>query len=65
MVSHPGGVAASAPGGAAERPDDFQIVPRAGLPIVAAVLIAVIAAIAANKLWPLMFCTWWAALGGP
>jgi hypothetical protein len=34
---------------------DFQIVPRAGLPIVAVVLAALIAAIAANKLWPLMF----------
>jgi len=37
-----------------ERPD-FQIVPRAGLPIVAAVLVALIVAIAVNELWPLMF----------
>jgi hypothetical protein len=37
-----------------ERPD-FQIVPRAGLPIVAVVLVLLIVAIAANKLWPLMF----------
>ena len=37
-----------------ERPD-FQIVPLAGLPIVAVVLALTIAAIAANDLWPLMF----------
>ncbi|HUB74509.1 MAG TPA: hypothetical protein VL979_10785 [Solirubrobacteraceae bacterium] len=37
-----------------ERPD-FQIVPRAGLPIVAAVLGLLIAGIAVNELWPLMF----------
>jgi hypothetical protein len=42
------------PAGALERPD-FQIVPRAGLPIVAVVLALLIAAIAANKLWPLAF----------
>lgn len=36
------------------RPD-FQIVPLRGLPIVAAVFIGLIAAIAANKLWPLEF----------
>ena len=40
--------------GAIERPD-FQIVPRAGLPIVAVVLALLIAGIAANKLWPLEF----------
>jgi hypothetical protein len=34
---------------------EFQIVPRAGLAIVAVVLACLIAAIAANKLWPLMF----------
>jgi hypothetical protein len=34
---------------------DFQIVPLRGLPIVAAVFIALIAAIAANKLWALEF----------
>ena len=39
---------------AAER-RDFQIVPRAGLPIVAVVLVLLIIAIAANKLWPLVF----------
>jgi hypothetical protein len=39
---------------AIERPD-FEIIPRKGLIGVAIVLIAVIAAIAANKLWPLAF----------
>ena len=42
------------PPGALHIPD-FQIVPRAGLVIVGAVLVLLIAAIAANKLWPLMF----------
>jgi len=44
--------AAAAPAG---EPLDFQIVPRAGLPIVAAVLGLLIAGIAVNELWPLMF----------
>ncbi len=48
----PGVPAAHAP--AIERPD-FQIVPRKGLVAVAVVFAAVIAAIAANKLWPLAF----------
>jgi hypothetical protein len=39
---------------AIERPD-FQIVPRAGLPVVAVVLALLIAAIASDKLWPLEF----------
>ena len=39
---------------ALERPD-FQIVPRAGLPIVAVVLGLLVAGIAADKPWPLMF----------
>jgi hypothetical protein len=43
-----------APPAALELPD-FQIVPRAGLPIVAAVLIALIVGIAVNELWPLTF----------
>jgi hypothetical protein len=34
---------------------DLQIVPRAGLPIVAVVLAGLVAAIAANRLWPLAF----------
>ena len=54
VISHPGGVAEGGPPAAMERPD-FQIVPRAGLPIVAAVLVALIVVIAANTLWPLMF----------
>lgn len=33
----------------------FQIVPRAGLPIVAAVAVALVVAIAINRTWPLMF----------
>jgi hypothetical protein len=37
-----------------ERPD-FQIVPRAGLPIVAFVIVLLIVAIAVNDKWPLMF----------
>jgi hypothetical protein len=37
-----------------ERPD-FQIVPRAGLPIVGLVLVLLVAGIASNKLWPLIF----------
>jgi hypothetical protein len=40
--------------GALERPS-FEVVPRKGLIGVAIVLAAVIAAIAANKLWPLAF----------
>jgi hypothetical protein len=44
----------SAAPGAIERPD-FQIVPRAGLPIVGVVLALLIAGIAVNKLWPLEF----------
>jgi hypothetical protein len=47
-------IAAGAPPQALERPD-FEIVPRKGLIGVAIVLVAVIAAIAANKLWPLAF----------
>ncbi|HEY7619402.1 MAG TPA: hypothetical protein VH834_06485 [Solirubrobacteraceae bacterium] len=52
-------VAVPAPIGAgtAEAPPrpDFQIVPLKGLPIVGVVLIALIAAIASNKLWALEF----------
>ncbi|HEY0633114.1 MAG TPA: hypothetical protein VGC98_13745 [Thermoleophilaceae bacterium] len=39
---------------ALERPD-FQIVPRAGLPIVAIATVALIVAIAVDKLWPVEF----------
>ena len=50
-------VALPAPGAAADAPPrpDFEIVPLRGLPVVAAVLVALIAAIAANKLWALEF----------
>jgi hypothetical protein len=34
---------------------DFEVVPRKGLPIVALVVVLLVAAIAANKLWPLEF----------
>ncbi len=44
-----------APSRPAEASDDFQIVPLAGLPIVALVLALLIAGIAVNKLWPLTF----------
>ena len=43
-----------APPAAIER-ENFEIVPRRGLILVAAVLALLIAAIAANKLWPLAF----------
>jgi hypothetical protein len=44
-----------APPGGAAADVDFQIVPRAGLPIVAVVLGLLIAGIAVNELWPLTF----------
>jgi hypothetical protein len=50
----PGDVAAALPGTTMGRPD-FQIVPRAGLPIVAVILTGLVVAIAANRLWPLVF----------
>jgi hypothetical protein len=53
-VTSPGGAIADGPPAGLERPD-FQIVPRAGLPIVAVILGLLIAGIAANKLWPLIF----------
>jgi hypothetical protein len=53
-VSEPGAVAGHDVRGAIARPD-FQIVPRAGLPIVAAVLGLLIAGVAADELWPLEF----------
>jgi hypothetical protein len=43
-----------APAGALPRPD-FQIIPRKGLIFPAVVFVALVAAIAANKLWPLEF----------
>jgi hypothetical protein len=50
----PAGALADGPPAAAETPD-FEIVPRAGLPIVAAVAVLLIVAIAVNDTWPLMF----------
>jgi hypothetical protein len=43
------------PGIAAPPRREFQIVPVAGLPVVAVVLVALVAAIAADKLWALEF----------
>jgi hypothetical protein len=48
------GVAADGPPVALERPD-FQIIPRAGLPLVAIALGLTIAGIAVDKIWPLTF----------
>ncbi len=53
VASSPGAIA-DAPVAAPGRPD-FQIVPRAGLPIVAVVLVLLVAGVASNKLWPLEF----------
>src|ERR1044072_6196606 len=47
-------VAAGHDAAAAPRPD-FEVVPLKGLPIVGVVLVALIAGIAANKLWALEF----------
>jgi hypothetical protein len=53
-VSPTGTAIADAPPAGLERPS-FQIVPRAGLPIVGVVLALTIAGIASNELWPLVF----------
>ena len=56
LPTGPPGVPAAtgaAPAPAARR--DFQIVPLRGLPVVAAVLAGLVAAVAANALWPLDF----------
>lgn len=50
----PGAAAVPGPPAALERPD-FEIVPRKGLPLVAIVLVALVAAIAVNRFWPLEF----------
>jgi hypothetical protein len=47
--------AIGAPGAPPAPRRDFQIVPLAGLPIVAVIFVALIVAIVANRLWPLMF----------
>ena len=49
-----GGAVAEGPPALLERPD-FEIVPRAGLPIVGAVLALLVAGIATDELWPLIF----------
>ena len=53
----PGQVVAHGDGAAppVRAPLDFEIVPRKGLIVVAVAFLALIVAIAANKLWPLMF----------
>ncbi len=53
-VVSPGVIAGERPVAPMERPD-FQVVPRAGLPIVGVVLALLIAGIAVNELWPLEF----------
>jgi hypothetical protein len=54
VVATPGGALGDGPPAGLERPD-FQIVPRAGLPMVAVVLGLLIAGVAVNELWPLEF----------
>jgi hypothetical protein len=54
VISAPPIQSAVAPPAAIERPD-FEIVPRAGLVIVAIAMVLLIVAIAVNKLWPLEF----------
>jgi hypothetical protein len=56
-VALPAPGAATSAGTSAEAPPrpDFEIVPLRGLPIVGVVLVALIVAIAANKLWALEF----------
>ena len=53
-ISVPGAHADFPPAPAIERPD-FEIVPRVGLLIVAVPIVLLIVAIAANKIWPLVF----------
>jgi hypothetical protein len=47
--------AIGAPPASAAEPLDFEIVPRKGLPIVAVAFVALIVAIAVDKLWPVEF----------
>lgn len=56
----PGATAVPAPAGTQGAPPaleipEFQVVPRAGLPIVAAVFVLLVVAIAVDELWPLVF----------
>jgi hypothetical protein len=53
-VASSGAAIVDAPPAGLERPD-FQIVPRAGLPIVGVVLVLLVVGIAVNELWPLEF----------
>ena len=53
-VSTPSAPSQTQPEHAIERPD-FDIVPRVGLAISAVAMVALVVAIAANKLWPLEF----------
>lgn len=54
-VPSPAAAAGQAPPAGAAADVDFQIIPRAGLPLVAIVLGLLVAGIAVNKLWPLTF----------
>jgi hypothetical protein len=54
VVNTPGHADEAGPPAAMQRPE-FQIVPRAGLPIVAVVMIILIAVIAVNETWSLTF----------
>jgi hypothetical protein len=49
------GAPPAAPPGALDYDRDFEIVPRKGLVLVAVAFVALIVAIAVNKLWPLVF----------
>lgn len=54
-VPSPAAAAGQAPPAGVSSDVDFQIIPRAGLPLVAVVLGLLIAGIAVNELWPLTF----------
>lgn len=51
----PRGAADARPTSPPAAPRDFQIVPLVGLPIIAVIFTLLIAAIIANRMWPLMF----------
>lgn len=54
-IGTPPGGPTGTPHAAPPAPRDFDIVPRKGLPIVAAVFIVLVVAIAVNRVWPLLF----------
>ena len=54
VINTPGHAGEAGPPAGMERPD-FQIVPRAGLPIVAVVMVVLVAVIAVNETWSLTF----------